>query len=146
MVFDFLEEHKNRSPLFVSVKAPDKLFIMMPTLSPESTALDLGQRWNHYSPDTHAELYDEEVEFTCSLVKRLLGESLGKLSGRGSLIEYWQKMRSRYPDMLMVHHRSDWHGKQIMMELSMPPLSRRVLGPITLNEDMKITRLRLSHV
>ena len=103
-------------------------------------------QWNNTSGDEHAKLYDENVEFTCSLTQRIINATNGKITGNKTLIAYWELLKKKFPESKMNHIKSSWYNNKIVMQLTIPPFSDNAYGIIELNKENKISQLRISHV
>lgn len=102
--------------------------------------------WNNFSKEEHQQIYDENVELTCSLANRIITETSGKISGRETLIAYWQLIKNKYPNYKVILHRSSMYNNKLVIYCAIPPFSTNACGLITFNNMNKITKLKLSHV
>lgn len=118
----------------------------MKSIAPEKIGIELINSWNQYSETEQHALYDDNVEFICSLANRLIQDTRGKLRGKSTLIAYWQLMHARYPNLKMIHLGSSWYKDKILVHFSIPPLSNKAYGVISFNKEKKISHLKLSHV
>ncbi len=118
----------------------------MKSLTPDIIGNELIDSWNRYGEMEQHTLYDDNVEFICSLANRLIHDTRGKLRGKKTLMAYWQLMHSRYPNLKMIHLGSSWYKDKILVHFSIPPLSNKAYGIISFNKEKKITHLKLSHV
>jgi len=118
----------------------------MKLIDPEKIGMDLIDSWNNYAETEQQALYDENVEFICTLANRLIQDTRGLLRGKKTLMAYWQLMHNRYPNLRMEHVSSSWYKDKILVHFSIPPLSNRAYGIISFNKEKKISHLKLSHV
>ena len=102
--------------------------------------------WNEYHIDNHQHVYDENVELLSTLVNRTLIDSSGRLSGKKTVLSYWQLIKSKYPEVKIQLRDIFFKDNDIIIHCSMPPLSDKVLGLISLSKENKIIRFKLSHV
>lgn len=102
--------------------------------------------WNEYHSDNHQHVYDDNVELFSTLVNRTLIDSSGKLSGKKTVLSYWQLIKSKYPSVKMNLLNIFQRENEIIIHCSMPPLSDKVFGLISLSKENKIVKFKLSHV
>lgn len=104
------------------------------------------QYWNNPTSTDYPAFYDEDVVLVSSLINRTLLDSNGRLFGKETVLNYWDAIRKKYPSFkinLLNYYSSN---NEIIIHCSMPPLSDKVLGLISLNRSNKIVSMKLSHV
>lgn len=104
------------------------------------------QYWNDKPTDENHLFYDEDVELVSSLVNRTLVDSSGKINGKSTVLSYWHLIKSKYPDVKMNLLSTFFSDNDILIHCTMPPLSDKVLGLISLNKENKIVKFKLTHV
>lgn len=102
--------------------------------------------WNERPTDEHQDFYDEDVELVSTLINRTLIDSSGKINGKSTVLSYWHLIKSKYPDVKMNLLNTFFSDNDVLIHCTMPPLSDKVLGLISLNKEGKIVKFKLSHV
>mgnify|MGYP001022699448 CR=1 FL=1 len=102
--------------------------------------------WNNKSIDDYLNLYTDDVQVVSSLALRLFPESNGTLQDKKLLKNYWELLKTRYPNYIFQMDVVRYFDDKLIVYYSSLDQSVRAIAVLTIREDLLIRRVEVSYV
>jgi len=114
--------------------------------SAEKFARQLESDWELMEMQDFLPYFTDDVEYMSSNLQRFISESNGRLTGKKTLQNFWEYMRTKFPYSSYKLHEINPQGNCLHLTFFNATENSYSRGQLWFNEDLKIYKVIVSYV